>query len=275
MHPHLTHQVLSIKKLLLSFFENSNPIYWIMLNEAFKLADRGPHKNNPYHNAYHHYAVAKMCARYMTYDFTGRCRRGNSSDITKSEQIAIFLAALLHDYSHGGKPLSLVPDSLNIKSAIIGVDVFISHIRTLTDNDRVTPVSTYHAEEFPEIFDLVKKAIRSTEVAMIDGLLVFKEEESPLIAILRDADVTAVMAEYSSDEVLKYSNIFFNSNLFRWDRAHMVSRGLAREINVPFDLNFQQRNIEFWESVNLLSDAAEVYREKELPWIKKNYTPVD
>ena len=271
MHVDQLHSIMKTKQLILSFFEKSDHSYWILLNQAFLLADTGKHKNNYYHNTYHLYSVAKMCARYMTFDFTGSPRRDCGYKIEEWEQAAIFVAALLHDYGHYGESLTHKPDSKNISWALFGLDCLkdsLVDINGLTGFD-----SKFKEEMLPKILNLAGEAIASTEVEVIDGKLTFKECDDKNIGILRDADVTAVMAEYSQNEILSRGGKMCNGFNSEFVMAENVSRGLAREMEVPFDVNFQNNNIKFWESLTLYTSAANLYRQRELPMIKEYYHP--
>ena len=270
MYAEQVYDIAKTKELILSFFSKESPYYTILFSKAFEFADNGPHKDNHYHNTYHHYAVAKMCVIYMTHNFTGVPRKAYGEPIDIVDQAAIFIAALLHDYSHSGKSIKLIPDSINIANAISGLDKLE---KSLTDKMEFHGFgAAFFRQTYSQIFELAEAAIRSTEVSIDEnGKLSFQDVTSYLTGILRDSDVTAAMNEYSIKEVMRQGALFSPGVYYSFIKAQEVSRGLAMEMGVPFNEDFEDRNLEFYSSVKLHTIAAERYREVELDWIKKTH----
>ena len=270
MYAEQVYDIAKTKELILSFFSKENPYYTILFSKAFEFADNGPHKDNHYHNTYHHYAVAKMCAIYLTHNFTGVPRKAYGEPIDIVDQAAIFISALLHDYSHSGKSIKLITDSINIANAISGL---IQLKESLMDETQLQWFGNYFFDNTcSQIFELAEAAIRSTEVSVDEnGKLSFQDVNSYLIGILRDSDVTAVMNEYSIKEVMRQGALFSPWVQYRFIKAQVVSKGLAMEMGIPFNEDFEERNLEFYSSVKLHTLVANTYRNVELDWIKKTY----
>jgi hypothetical protein len=219
-----------IKKQLLGVF-NEIPKYQDILNLAFEFTEKGSHKNNHYHNPKHCYVVAKLCKKYMDHQ--------SSLTLLYEQKLAIFLAALFHDYKHSGKSLAKVVDRENINKAIIGILTF-----------QLKLMKAKLADGLDDMFDLAVKAIRSTTVRLVNGKVVFSPNPKDfIIFLIRDADVTMAL-----DSVGK-----------------TLMPGLAKEIGISYDLEFECSNIEFQKNVKLYTTAAIYYRERYLSQLEEKH----
>jgi hypothetical protein len=207
--------------------------YKNMLCLAFEFTEKGTHGKNHYHSPHHCYAVAKQCNAYL--------RHPSGLSLTKKEEFALYLAALFHDYNHSGKPLSKVSDKSNITNAIIGLLTFQLKLVKLG----------YDSSDYPdvdEIIELAIGAIKSTMVKLVDGKIVFGPKPNNNIkAILRDSDVTMQLDPF----------------------GRLLIPGLAKEIGMPFDINFKLSSIIFQKKVKLYTEAARQTRASELPYLEK------
>lgn len=212
-----------IKEQLLGVF-NEIPKYQDILKLAFEFTEKGTHKNNPYHNPKHCYVVARLCITYMFHE--------SSADLTYEQRLAIFLAALFHDYNHSGKSISKVEDKENINKAIIGILTF-----------QLKLIKSKLASNLDDVFDLAINAIKSTIVKLVDGKVVFRPKpEDYSIFFLRDADVTMAVIPF----------------------GRSLIPGLAKELGIPYDLEFECSNIVFQKNVKLYTKAAVFYRDRYL-----------
>ena len=226
-----------IKLVQLDLIESFNGIakYQSILCLAFKFTEKGKHRRNHYHNVHHCYAVAKQCNSYL--------RSSNELTLSKEEELALYLAALFHDYNHSGKSLAKIEDKENINNAIIGL---------LTFQLELTKLKFGISDEIDVdyIIGQATSAIKSTMVKLVDGKVVFgKKPNTNIKAVLRDSDVTMMLDPF----------------------GRLLMPGLAKEFGMPYDENFKLSSINFQKKVKLYTDAACKTREEQMPYLEKTW----
>ena len=137
----------------------------------------------------------------------------------------IALAGLFHDAGHSGRPLYNVPDSRNITLA---VELFLKFSE---ENPTRNFDYCYGQEE-------IVKAIKSTEVQYVDGAITFQPAVNWISEYLKDADVTQLC--------------------FRTGQE--LQKGLAAEMEMPFDESFRQKSLDFLRGVSLSTAPARLTR---------------
>ena len=225
--------VIRIKNDIIDHFsEYSN--YKGLLCEAFKYVERGQHKKNPYHNLEHCYNVLDLCYIYSQTE-------SEEENLAYYEQVALFLAAIFHDYDHSGKKLSVVNDKKNIKYAINGLMMFKEHLK----NTKYSNLITFH-----KIFDIARRAIRCTMAKIDNGKVYFTiRPKNRVEKILRDADVSGLTTQLGM----------------------ILSKGFAKEMSMQYNKKFKENQILFLKNVKLYTPEAIERREIYIQYLRENY----
>ena len=149
------------------------------------------------------------------------------------DKTVIGLAGLFHDFGHSGKSLNIKPDIANITKAIDGLAQF-----RLVCNDTILRVIPWNS---------VESIIKSTEAVPANNHISFPNHPSSLGTYIRDADVT----------------------MLYWEDGRNTIADLAKEMGVPYDMNFKEKTVEFFTTVALYTQAANRLRAQSAATIKQ------